>query len=99
MKKTLKTVLGVTGLTAAIVWSLHGVDLGRIGGDLHALNLRIMGIVLFLTTLNLLIRAMVWKAVLYPVKSISLRQSFANYLLGVFSNLFLPMKLGDLVQG
>jgi lauroyl/myristoyl acyltransferase len=37
MKKILKTVLGVTGLTAAIVWSLHGVDLRRIGGDLHAM--------------------------------------------------------------
>jgi glycosyltransferase 2 family protein len=99
MKGTLKIALGVTGLAAAIVWSFHGVDLRRMGDSLLAMNLRIMGIVLFLTILNLLIRAMVWKAVLFPVKSISLRQSFANYLLGVFTNLFLPMKLGDLVQG
>ena len=99
MNKYLKTVLGATGLAAAIVWSLHGVDLRRMGESLLAINRLLAGIVLVLTVINLLIRAMVWKAVLVPIKSISLRQSFVNYLLGVFTNLFLPMKLGDLVQG
>lgn len=99
MKISLKSIIGVCGLIIVIIYCIHGVnfkDIIKILGDMnHAQAI----IVLCLTTFNLLIRAIVFKLIVNPIKKIPLTHALSSYLVGVFSNLFLPFKLGDVAQG
>ncbi len=92
-------MLGAVGIFAAIYWSLMGVEMGDVFARMGEADLVLIAGVLLMTTLNLLIRAAVWKAIVRPMKSVSLYNAFTSYLVGVFSNLFLPFKLGDVAQG
>lgn len=99
MKISIRTVVGGVGITAAVVWSVRGVDFSDVMEVVSNADLVLAGAVLLLTVLNLVIRAAVWKAVVRPMKVISVFNAFTSYLIGTFSNLFLPFKLGDVAQG
>ncbi|MFP4162848.1 MAG: lysylphosphatidylglycerol synthase transmembrane domain-containing protein [Chitinispirillaceae bacterium] len=99
MKVSLRTVAGVVGVGAALVWSVQGVNFSDVVRVVAHTDLLLAGAVLLLTVLNLVIRAAVWKAVVRPMKVISVFNAFSSYLIGTFSNLFLPFKLGDVAQG
>ncbi len=99
MKIPVKTIVGIVGVTAAVVWSVHGVNFREVVGVVTEINLFLAVLVLLLTVVNLVVRAAVWKAVVRPMKIISLFNALSSYLVGVFSNLFLPFKLGDVAQG
>ncbi|MFP4014079.1 MAG: lysylphosphatidylglycerol synthase transmembrane domain-containing protein [Chitinispirillaceae bacterium] len=99
MKVSIRTVAGIVGITAALVWSVRGVVFSDVLEIISNADLLLAGVVLFLTVLNLVIRAAVWKAVVRPMKVISVFNAFTSYLIGTFSNLFLPFKLGDVAQG
>ena len=99
MKFPLKTIIGIAGITVAIAWSVQGVDFNDVGRILADMNRSLTIGVLILTTSNLVIRAYVWKFIINPIKRVPLRHALSTYLIGVFSNLFLPFKLGDVAQG
>jgi uncharacterized protein (TIRG00374 family) len=99
MKKTIKTLIGTIGLIAAVLWAIHGVPFNDVVEYLKRMNGLLLAVVFFLTTTNLLIRAMVWKQVVGTLKHVSIVDALMNYVFGVFSNLFLPLKLGDVAQG
>jgi uncharacterized protein (TIRG00374 family) len=99
MKYPVKIIAGILGIGAAIAWSVKGVDFGEVALILSRIDLLMTLGVLVLTTLNLLVRAYVWKFILNPIKPVPIGHAFSSYLIGVFSNLFLPFKLGDVAQG
>lgn len=99
MKIPVKSIVGTAGLAIAIIWSVHGVNFEEVTVILKNMNVFMTIIVLILTLLNLLVRAMEWKLIVNPLKTIPLINAFSSYVLGVFTNLFLPFKLGDLAQG
>ncbi|NLG19347.1 MAG: flippase-like domain-containing protein [Fibrobacter sp.] len=99
MKFPIKTVLGILGIGAAIAWSIKGVDFREVGTILKQMDVTMTLGVLVLTTINLLIRAYVWKFIVNPIKRVPIGHAVSSYLIGVFSNLFLPFKLGDVAQG
>lgn len=99
MKKTIKMLIGTIGSIAAVLWALHGVPFPEVLEYLKRMNGLLLFVVFFLTTCNLLLRAMVWKQVVGSLKPVSIVDALMNYVFGVFSNLFLPLKLGDVAQG
>lgn len=99
MKFPYKIIIGVVGIAAALVWSVQGVDLKNVLVILSEMNRYLTISVLILTTVNLIIRSVVWKFIVSPIKPVPLRYAVSSYLIGVFSNLFLPLKLGDVAQG
>ncbi len=99
MKFPLKAIIGMGGVLLALVWSVHGVNLKDVWEILKNMNVVQTISVLFLTTLNLMIRAVVWMCIVRPIKVVSLYNAVSSYLVGVFSNLVLPFKLGDVAQG
>ena len=99
MKLPYKIIIGVAGIAAAIAWSVQGVDLKNVLMILSEMNRTLSVGVLILTTVNLVIRSVVWKFIVSPIKPVPLRYAISSYLIGVFSNLFLPLKLGDVAQG
>jgi hypothetical protein len=51
--------------------------------------------VLVLASVDLLLRAMAWQWAIKPIKQAALLHVVSGYLIGMFSNVFLPLKLGD----
>jgi hypothetical protein len=98
MKYPLKIIAGILGIGAAIAWSVKGVDFGEVAHILSRIDLLMTLGFLVLTTLNLLVRAYVWKFIVNPQAG-SNRACFFQLSHWVFSNLFLPFKLGDVAQG
>ncbi|MDG5814752.1 lysylphosphatidylglycerol synthase transmembrane domain-containing protein [Chitinispirillales bacterium ANBcel5] len=99
MSKFIKTLVGILGIGAAIYWSVLGVEFDDVMESFGDADILLIGAVLVMTSLNLIVRAAVWKAIVRPMKNVSLLNALATYLIGVFSNLFLPFKLGDVAQG
>lgn len=99
MKFPYKIIIGVLGVALALVWSVQGVNFKDVWGILQQMNLYQAFAVLVLTTVNLLIRSLVWMLIVKPIKIVSLHSALSSYLVGVFSNLVLPFKLGDVAQG
>lgn len=99
MRSPLKLILGVVGIVLALGWSLQGVDFNEVLSVLSEMDGTLTVVVLGLTSLNLIVRAFVWKYVVSPLKPVPIKNAISSYLIGVFSNLFLPFKLGDVAQG
>ena len=99
MKFPIKMIIGAGGVVLALVWSVHGVDLNDVWVILKEMNVIQTCSVLVLTSFNLMIRSVVWMCIVRPIKVVSLNNAISSYLVGVFSNLVLPFKLGDIVQG
>lgn len=99
MKFPYKIIISVVGIGAAIAWSIQGVDLQNVLVILSGMNQILTVCVFILTVMNLIVRSIVWKLIVNPIKPVPLRHAISSYLIGVFSNLFLPLKLGDVVQG
>lgn len=99
MKIPVKSIIGISGIVIAVVWSIHGVNFREVSGNISNMDGALTVLVLILTTLNLVIRAMVWKFIVNPIKTVPFGNALSSYVLGVFSNLFLPFKLGDVAQG
>ncbi len=99
MKLSVKTLIGLAGIIVAIFYCIHGVNLKDVTDILKNMNFLQTIIVFCLTTLNLFVRAMVFKMIVNPIKKIPVTHAISSYLIGVFSNLFLPFKLGDVAQG
>jgi uncharacterized protein (TIRG00374 family) len=94
-----KHILGLAALAVLILYSIHGVQYQEIRIILSDIKYSFLLLVLLLTTVNLLVRAVVFKIIMSPIKKIAFQQCLFSYLVGVFSNLFLPFKLGDIAQG
>jgi glycosyltransferase 2 family protein len=99
MRFSLKTIFGIIGIIIAIAYCIHGVNFKDTVKILREMNPILTVIVFCLTSLNLVVRARVFKLIVHPIKKISTMQALSSYLVGVFSNLFLPFKLGDVAQG
>ena len=99
MKFSLKTIFGIIGIIIVVAYCIHGVNFKDVVKILREMNPIQTAIVFCLTTLNLVVRAMVFKLIVHPIKKIPAKQALSSYLVGVFSNLFLPFKLGDVAQG
>lgn len=92
-------LIGSIGLITAVLWAVHGVPFADVLEYLKRMNGLLLVVVFILTTVNLFIRAMVWRQVVGTLKPVSIIDALMNYVFGVFSNLFLPLKLGDVAQG
>jgi uncharacterized protein (TIRG00374 family) len=92
-------IIGAAGVALTLLWSVHGVNLKDVWVILGQMNVVQTCSVLVLTSFNLMIRSVVWMCIVKPIKVVSLYNAISSYLLGVFSNLVLPFKLGDVVQG
>jgi uncharacterized protein (TIRG00374 family) len=99
MKKSFQLLLGIVGLIAAVLWAVNGVPYSEIVQSFRGMNSLMLGTVFFLTLSNLLIRAFVWKHVAGTLTNLTVKNALSSYLFGVFSNLILPFKLGDVAQG
>ncbi len=99
MKLPIKVIIGISGVALALVWSVHGVNFKDVWVILSEMDIVQTCSVLVLTTFNLMIRSVVWMRIVRPIKVVSLYSAISSYLVGVFSNLVLPFKLGDVVQG
>jgi uncharacterized protein (TIRG00374 family) len=95
MNKTLQRIVGVGVPIAAITWAVTGVDFGVVVRTWTDANRWLLVAVLGLTTTDLVFRALAWKVTIGPLKRTSMRHVLPSYLIGMFSNVVLPMKLGD----
>ena len=99
MRFPFKSFVGITGIVIAVIYCIHGVNFKDVVKILREMNQLQTAIVFCLTNLNLIVRATVFKLIVHPIKKIPANQALSSYLVGVFSNLFLPFKLGDVAQG
>jgi uncharacterized protein (TIRG00374 family) len=99
MKRSLQLVLGIVGLIAAVLWALNGVPFMEIIHAFQGMNRFFLIVVFLLTLSNLLIRSLVWKNIAGTLTPLTIKNALISYVFGVFSNLFLPFKLGDVAQG
>ena len=93
MKYPVKIIAGILGIGAAIAWSVKGVDFGEVALILSRIDLLMTLGVLVLTTLNLLVRAYVWKFILNPIKPVPIGHAFPAISLGFFPIFFFLLSL------
>lgn len=91
--------LGIVGLIAAVLWALNGVSFTEIIQAFQGMDGLLLMVVFILTLGNLIIRSLVWKNIAGTLTPLTVINALTSYVFGVFSNLFLPFKLGDVAQG
>lgn len=96
MKTNIRRALGVLVLLAAVGWAVHGVDFTTVLDTWENANQWLLLAVLGLTSADLLLRALAWKVIIDPMKHAPLKHVLPSYLIGMFSNVVLPLKLGDI---
>ncbi|MBD3240422.1 MAG: flippase-like domain-containing protein [Chitinivibrionales bacterium] len=95
MKKNIRRAIGAVVLIVAIGWAVHGVDFETVFQTWGNANQWLLLAVLGLTSADLLLRALAWKVTIDPMKHAPLKHVLPSYLIGMFSNVVLPLKLGD----
>lgn len=95
MKQRIQRIITGTVLLAAVGWAVYGVDFGVVLTSWE--NAKLWGalVVLALASMDLVMRAMAWRWAIKPIKQAPLVHVLSSYLIGMFSNVFLPFKLGD----
>lgn len=99
MRVSFKVLIGIAGVVTGLAWSVQGVNFTDVLQIIKQMDISLTVGVLLLTMANLLIRSFVWMFIVRPIKVVPLYQALTSYLVGVFSNLVLPFKLGDVAQG
>ncbi len=96
MKTNIRRALGAAVLLAAVAWAVYGVDFATVFETWSNADQWLLLGVLGLTSADLLLRAVAWKVTIDPMKRAPLKHVLPSYLIGMFSNVVLPLKLGDI---
>jgi glycosyltransferase 2 family protein len=98
-KKRIRIALGLLVVVVALGWSLKGVKAAEVWTALAEVDAAGAGIVLLLSCVNMVLHALEWRLVLSSVHRVTFTQVLSSYLVGLFANVFLPFKMGDVAQG
>ena len=99
MRISPKRVLGLAAVALALAWSLSGVDFGEVVLLWIEADRALVAGVVGLTLCDVFVRSWAWKVIVNPMKTVPLLQVFRVYIIGLFSGLVLPFRMGDVAQG
>jgi glycosyltransferase 2 family protein len=83
---------------AGLIWVLHDVHLSRLPGQLAAVDWRWVALAMVCDLLSYLVQGARWQLLLEPVGKIDLLQAMQAIYAGLFTNVVLPMRPGELVR-
>jgi glycosyltransferase 2 family protein len=93
-----QTVFGYTIAAACLIWVFHGVDLDLLLAGAAAINwpLALAGVLVDITAY--LFQSLRWRAILSPFGPVSPKQTLKAIYAGIFINLVVPLRVGELVR-
>jgi glycosyltransferase 2 family protein len=98
MRTHLKT-LAVAGLTLALLgWFLRDADLSHVWREIRAADPWSLFMLLGITGLTYLLRAVRWQYLLRPIGPTRLRVAFRTTVIGFAANTILPLRAGEFVR-
>ncbi len=98
MRTHLKT-LAVAGLTLALLgWFLRDADLSHVWREIRAADPGSLFMLLAVTGLTYLLRAVRWQFLLRPIGPTRLRVAFRTTVIGFAANTILPLRAGEFVR-
>ena len=99
MLKNWRILLGLAISVVFIALALRGQDLGQIRHALGEADYRYLPPALLLYFAGVWIRAVRWRALLTPVRRLSLKVLFPVVVIGYMANNILPWRIGEFVRG
>jgi len=98
MRTHLKT-LAVAGLTLALLgWFFRQADLSQVWREIRAADPLALGLLLGVTGLTYVLRALRWQYLLRPIGATRFREAFRTTVIGFAANTVLPARAGEVVR-
>ena len=98
MRTHLKT-LAVAGLTLALLgWFFRQADLSQVWREIREAKAWALALLLGITGLTYLLRALRWQFLLRPIGPTRLRVAFRTTVIGFAANTILPARVGEFVR-
>ncbi|MDM8560801.1 lysylphosphatidylglycerol synthase transmembrane domain-containing protein [Thiotrichales bacterium HSG14] len=93
-----KLWLGIFISLIALIIVFHRVEWDKLSNALLQVNLGFVLLGIFSLTCELIIRAVRWRVLLYPLGKFHLKDCFIFYMIGYMSNLLLPFRAGEIIR-
>jgi hypothetical protein len=93
-----RAAIGVAISLVALFLVIRSVDLGAVWQALQGADSRWIALIFVFLLIDLMLRAIRWRALLSPVASVPIRATLGSLLVGYLANNVLPARLGELVR-
>jgi uncharacterized protein (TIRG00374 family) len=93
-----RAAIGVAISVVALFLVVRSVDLGAAWSTLQRAEPRWVALLLAFVGVDVILRALRWRALLAPVAKVSVRATLGSLLVGYLANNVLPARLGELVR-
>lgn len=97
-KKSFLFLIGLLISGACLYWAIRGISIHQTISAVRQADCRWIALALFFYYFAYLSRALRWKVLLKPVKTISTSELFGPLVIGFFANNILPFRMGELVR-
>jgi uncharacterized protein (TIRG00374 family) len=96
--KVIQNVFGYAVAVACLIWVFRDIQKGQLLQDMRAINwpLAACGILVDITAY--LFQSLRWRAVLSPFGNISPKKTLKAIYAGIFINLIIPLRVGELIR-
>jgi hypothetical protein len=97
-KSELQTALGYGIAVAALVWVFHDISIDGMRHDIARVNWLLAGLGMLTDTGRYVMQSIRWRLLLKPLGTISFGKTFKALYAGVFLNLILPFRIGEVAR-
>jgi uncharacterized protein (TIRG00374 family) len=97
-RRILNLWVGLIISAAFIFLVLRQIDPRQVASELRKANVAYLGLTLVFLVVNYVLRALRWRYILRPVKTLPRRDVFRVFVIGFMANNVLPARLGELVR-
>lgn len=97
-RRMLNLWLGLLISAVFIFLVLRQIDPRQVASELRKANVAYLGLTLIFLVINYTLRALRWRYILHPVKTLPRRDVFRVFVMGFMANNVLPARLGELVR-
>lgn len=98
MRVHLKTVLVAVATLALLAWFFRSANLAEVWREIRSSRVEALLLMLVMTLLTYVFRAVRWQCLLRPVGHASFRQAFRTTVIGFAANTVLPARVGEFVR-
>ncbi|MCD6555319.1 MAG: flippase-like domain-containing protein [Anaerolineae bacterium] len=97
-QRILNLWLGLVISAVFIFLLLRQIDPRQVASELRKANVAYLGLTMLFLVINYVLRALRWRYILRPVKTLPRRDVFRVFIIGFMANNLLPARLGELVR-
>jgi glycosyltransferase 2 family protein len=83
---------------AGLVWVFHGIHLPALWAAMQSINWSMVGLSILADIVSYIWQGVRWQVLLKPVGDLTVLQTTKAVFAGLFANIVLPMRLGELVR-